>query len=73
MFKFLGVGEVLNVESVYFLSFFFWVLRNVDYLMKVSKKWQGVVRHPALWKFYCEGITANDPEPLVPPLTAEGW
>jgi hypothetical protein len=46
---------------------------NVDRLMKVSKKWQGVVRHPALWKFYCENITANDPEPLVPPLTAEGW
>jgi pyrimidine and pyridine-specific 5'-nucleotidase len=46
---------------------------NVNRLMKVSKKWQGVVRHPALWKFYCERITANDPEPLVPPSTAEGW
>ncbi|KAF8801505.1 hypothetical protein BYT27DRAFT_7198297 [Phlegmacium glaucopus] len=39
----------------------------------VSKKWQDVVRHPALWKFHCGRITANDPEPLVPPLTPEGW
>ena len=46
---------------------------NCFFLLKVSKKWQGAVRHPALWKFHCGRITANDPEPLVPPLTAEGW
>ena len=31
--------------------------------MKVSKKWSSVVRHPALWEFYYESITANDPQP----------
>ncbi|KAH8103344.1 hypothetical protein BXZ70DRAFT_1054992 [Cristinia sonorae] len=39
----------------------------------VSKKWQEMVHLPALWKFHCLRITANDPMPLRRPKNPEGW
>ena len=39
----------------------------------MSKKWQQMVHHPALWRFHCLQLTATDPMPLRPPSTAEGW
>ncbi|TCD63314.1 hypothetical protein EIP91_005695 [Steccherinum ochraceum] len=39
----------------------------------VSKKWQEMVHLPALWKFHCLRITANDPMPVRKPKTPEGW
>ncbi|KAF8885378.1 hypothetical protein CPB84DRAFT_1816828 [Gymnopilus junonius] len=39
----------------------------------VSRKWQDMVHHPALWQYHCLKITANDPSPVQPPATPEGW
>ncbi|PFH49475.1 hypothetical protein AMATHDRAFT_147610 [Amanita thiersii Skay4041] len=39
----------------------------------VSKKWQKMVHHPALWRYHCLKITATDPSPIKPPATPEGW
>lgn len=39
----------------------------------VSKKWQGMVHVPALWKVHCLRITATDPIPLKAPPTSAGW
>ncbi|PPQ94181.1 hypothetical protein CVT25_003818 [Psilocybe cyanescens] len=39
----------------------------------VSKKWQQVVHHPALWKYHCLRITEHDPSPVQPPAKPEGW
>ncbi|PPQ95787.1 hypothetical protein CVT26_015887 [Gymnopilus dilepis] len=39
----------------------------------VSKKWQQMVHHPALWQYHCLRITANDPAPVQPPATPDGW
>ncbi|KAF8629484.1 hypothetical protein AX15_003417 [Amanita polypyramis BW_CC] len=39
----------------------------------VSKKWQKMVHHPALWMYHCLRITARDPSPARPPATPEGW
>ncbi|KAF8192949.1 hypothetical protein BJ912DRAFT_961474 [Pholiota molesta] len=33
----------------------------------VSRKWQQIVHHPALWQYHCLRITANDPSPVIPP------
>ncbi|EDR09874.1 uncharacterized protein LACBIDRAFT_318148 [Laccaria bicolor S238N-H82] len=42
-------------------------------LEPVSKKWQTMVHHPALWRYHCLRITATDPTPVTPPATPEGW
>ncbi|XP_006456105.1 hypothetical protein AGABI2DRAFT_188160 [Agaricus bisporus var. bisporus H97] len=42
-------------------------------LEPVSKKWQIMVHHPAIWRYHCLRITATDPHPLKPPATPEGW
>ncbi|KAG8818713.1 hypothetical protein FRC17_010736 [Serendipita sp. 399] len=39
----------------------------------VSKKWQELVHHPALWRRHCLMITATDPIPLRPPANLEEW
>lgn len=39
----------------------------------VSRKWQDMVHHPALWRYHCLRITANDPTPVKPPAKPEGW
>ncbi|KAI0339279.1 hypothetical protein BDW22DRAFT_1336629 [Trametopsis cervina] len=39
----------------------------------VSKKWQDMVHLPALWRHHCLRITVNDPVPIRPPATPEGW
>ncbi|RXW16614.1 hypothetical protein EST38_g9240 [Candolleomyces aberdarensis] len=39
----------------------------------VSKKWQGMVHHPGLWRYHCLRITAHDPSPVKPPKMPEGW
>ncbi|KII85487.1 hypothetical protein PLICRDRAFT_116210 [Plicaturopsis crispa FD-325 SS-3] len=39
----------------------------------VSKKWQQMVHHPALWRYHCLRITATDPMPVRPPSTPAGW
>lgn len=39
----------------------------------VSKKWQTMVHHPALWRYHTLRITASDPVPVKPPSTPEGW
>ncbi|KAM6494830.1 WD40-repeat-containing domain protein [Amanita muscaria] len=39
----------------------------------VSKKWQKMVHHPALWLHHCLRITARDPSPVKRPSTPEGW
>lgn len=39
----------------------------------VSKKWFGLSRHPALWRWHCLQLTANDPIPVKAPETPEGW
>ncbi|KAF9044249.1 WD40-repeat-containing domain protein [Panaeolus papilionaceus] len=39
----------------------------------VSKKWQAMVHHPALWQYHCLKITQHDPSPIQPPTTPEGW
>ncbi|KAF9540693.1 hypothetical protein CPC08DRAFT_824448 [Agrocybe pediades] len=39
----------------------------------VSKKWQAMVHHPALWQYHCLRITEHDPSPVQPPSKPEGW
>ncbi|KAF8638454.1 hypothetical protein AX17_002188 [Amanita inopinata Kibby_2008] len=39
----------------------------------VSKKWQKIVHHPALWRYHCLRITERDPSPVKAPPTPEGW
>ncbi|KAF9002532.1 hypothetical protein BDQ17DRAFT_1357030 [Cyathus striatus] len=39
----------------------------------VSKKWQAMVHHPAIWRYHCLRITATDPMPVKPPAKPEGW
>ncbi|KAG8221468.1 hypothetical protein J3R82DRAFT_1675 [Butyriboletus roseoflavus] len=39
----------------------------------VSKKWFATTRHPALWRWHCLRLTANDPVPIRAPDTLEGW
>lgn len=39
----------------------------------VSKKWFALSRHPALWRWHCLRLTANDPIPVKAPATPEGW
>ena len=39
----------------------------------VSKKWQGSVHLPALWRYHCLRITSTDPLPIRPPAKPEGW
>ncbi|KAH0828736.1 hypothetical protein J3R83DRAFT_3157 [Lanmaoa asiatica] len=39
----------------------------------VSKKWFAATRHPALWRWHCLRLTANDPVPIRAPDTPEGW
>ncbi|KAG8777505.1 hypothetical protein FRC15_011287 [Serendipita sp. 397] len=39
----------------------------------VSKKWQELVHHPALWRYHCLVITSTDPVPLRPPANFEEW
>ncbi|KAF8154498.1 hypothetical protein B0H34DRAFT_799277 [Crassisporium funariophilum] len=39
----------------------------------VSRKWQAMVHHPALWQYHCLRITANDPDPVQPPKKPVGW
>lgn len=39
----------------------------------VSKKWQELVHHPALWRHHCLVLTATDPVPLSPPANLDDW
>ncbi|KAF8682105.1 hypothetical protein AX14_004391, partial [Amanita brunnescens Koide BX004] len=39
----------------------------------VSRQWQKMIHHPALWLYHCLRITARDPNPVRPPPTPEGW
>ncbi|KAJ3537683.1 hypothetical protein NMY22_g5498 [Coprinellus aureogranulatus] len=39
----------------------------------VSKKWQALVHHPAIWRHHCLRITAHDPVPVKSPAKPEGW
>ncbi|KDR79285.1 hypothetical protein GALMADRAFT_223515 [Galerina marginata CBS 339.88] len=39
----------------------------------VSRKWQQMVHHPALWQYHCLKITEHDPSPVIPPAKPEGW
>ncbi|KAL1669902.1 hypothetical protein GGF50DRAFT_43416 [Schizophyllum commune] len=39
----------------------------------VSKKWQAMVHHPAIWRHHTLRITAADPVPVKPPAQPEGW
>ncbi|KAG1894204.1 uncharacterized protein F5891DRAFT_1063239 [Suillus fuscotomentosus] len=39
----------------------------------VSKKWYTATRHPALWKWHCLRLTANDPVRVRAPAQREGW
>ncbi|KIJ91000.1 hypothetical protein K443DRAFT_686351 [Laccaria amethystina LaAM-08-1] len=48
-------------------------VRELIALEPVSKKWQTMVHHPALWRYHCLRITATDPTPVTPPTTPEGW
>ncbi|KAI0300556.1 hypothetical protein B0F90DRAFT_1723944 [Multifurca ochricompacta] len=42
-------------------------------LESVSKKWQEIVRLPALWKYHCVRLTSMDPIPLKAPSSPAGW
>ncbi|KAF9531327.1 hypothetical protein CPB83DRAFT_761404 [Crepidotus variabilis] len=48
-------------------------IREVLAVEPVAKKWQQMVRHPALWQYHCLKITEHDPMPLHPPKKPEGW
>lgn len=48
-------------------------VRELLHVEPVNKKWQGMVHHPALWRYHCLQITATDPMPLKPPAKPEGW
>ncbi|KAF8962105.1 hypothetical protein BDZ97DRAFT_1826407 [Flammula alnicola] len=48
-------------------------VRELLAIEPVSRKWQEVVHHPALWQYHCLRITANDPSPVQPPAKPEGW
>ncbi|KAG2360790.1 hypothetical protein BDR07DRAFT_1288705 [Suillus spraguei] len=39
----------------------------------VSKKWHTATRHPALWRWHCLRLTANDPVRVRAPAKPEGW
>lgn len=39
----------------------------------VSKKWQELVHHPAIWRYHCLVLTSTDPVPLKPPARSEDW
>lgn len=39
----------------------------------MSRQWQKMVHHPALWLHHCLRITERDPNPVRPPPTPEGW
>ncbi|KAG1758393.1 hypothetical protein EDD22DRAFT_784016 [Suillus occidentalis] len=39
----------------------------------VSKKWYTATRHPALWRWHCLRLTANDPVRVRAPAKSEGW
>lgn len=49
-----------------------WIV-DMMYHLKVSKKWFALSRHPALWRWHCLQLTANDPIPVKAPETPEGW
>ncbi|KAF9479123.1 hypothetical protein BDN70DRAFT_879098 [Pholiota conissans] len=48
-------------------------VRELLAIEPVSRKWQQIVHHPALWQYHCLRITANDPSPIIPPAKPEGW
>ena len=39
----------------------------------VSRRWQKLVHHPALWRAHCLRVTATDPVKLRPPSQPEQW
>ncbi|KZS90088.1 hypothetical protein SISNIDRAFT_415931 [Sistotremastrum niveocremeum HHB9708] len=39
----------------------------------VSKKWQNMVHHPAIWRHHCLVLTATDPVPVRAPSQPEQW
>ncbi|KAG0702605.1 WD40-repeat-containing domain protein [Suillus ampliporus] len=39
----------------------------------VSKKWYAATRHPALWRWHCLRLTANDPVRVKVPADPQGW
>jgi pyrimidine and pyridine-specific 5'-nucleotidase len=70
--KHLTVKELLGVESVCFgISFSFYT--NFVDNAQVSKKWQKMVHHPALWHYHCLRITTRGPNPVRHPAKPEGW
>lgn len=48
-------------------------IRELLQVETVSKKWQGMVHHPGIWKYHCLRITATDPMHLKPPQNPNGW
>lgn len=46
---------------------------STDGTSQVSKKWYTATRHPALWKWHCLRLTANDPVRVRAPAQREGW
>ncbi|KAL0958961.1 hypothetical protein HGRIS_014273 [Hohenbuehelia grisea] len=40
-------------------------VRRLLALETVSKKWQALIHHPAIWRYLCVRITADDPVPLT--------
>jgi pyrimidine and pyridine-specific 5'-nucleotidase len=71
--KHLSVRELLAIEPVCFYSTTTPVSEYLFFHGQVSRKWQGVVHHPALWKYHCLRITANDPSPVQAPASPQGW
>ena len=69
--RLLSVKELLAIESVSFYILVFFLVPDI--FVKVSRKWQEVVLHPAIWRYHCLKLTATDPAPLKPPPTPEGW
>ncbi|KAJ8454761.1 hypothetical protein ONZ45_g19177 [Pleurotus djamor] len=47
-------------------------VRRLLSLEPVSKKWQALVHHPAIWRYLCFRISADDPVPLSLTLRERG-
>ena len=72
VFRYLTVPELLAAEPVRIFHSL-WCPTIHRSASQVSKKWQEMVHLPALWKYYCLRITANDPSPVRRPKNPEGW
>jgi len=72
--KELTVKELVGVRGVRAGSFLLLSRPAFSFcVLQVSQHWRTMVAHPALWRYHCLRITVNDPAPVKPPLTPEGW